>query len=336
MRCVSLALVASIAGAAACSKSPSAPSSAPSPRFLQGQTVNAVDGSAAPSIRIQLGDWRSVTTDHEGLFEIELGSGAAQRATIHGDSFVERETTLSGSAGGRTRLSLIPAGFDLVAFDEMVRTTNDRLQRWTFRPELVVLGTVMAYRTGNGSDYTATAEQLSDDEVQLMVQHLSEGLALLTGKTFTSFASVNVERPSSGTRIPVVRHGQIVVGRYTGVVSMVNTIGFGQWAEAPDGTVTGGTMYLDRDFDREDSRRRLLRIHELGHALGYLHVRSRTSIMNPAIGPEPTDFDRAAAIVAFQRPPGNRSPDIDPSPSSRVLATTDGSSSRWMPPVFCR
>ena len=32
--------------------------------------------------------------------------------------------------------------------------------------------------------------------------------------------------------------------------------------------------------------------------------------MNPAIGPEPTDFDRAGAIVAFQRTPGNRSPDV--------------------------
>ena len=41
--------------------------------------VNAVDGSAAPSIRIQLGDWRSVTTDNEGLFEIELGSGVRVR-----------------------------------------------------------------------------------------------------------------------------------------------------------------------------------------------------------------------------------------------------------------
>ena len=77
-------------------------------------------------------------------------------------------------------------------------------------------------------------------------------------------------------------------------------------------------MYLDRDFDRDDNRRRLLRIHELGHALGYQHVESRSSIMNPSIGPEPTEFDRAGAVIAFSRPVGNRSPDVDP--SSTVLA----------------
>jgi predicted Zn-dependent protease len=47
--------------------------------------------------------------------------------------------------------------------------------------------------------------------------------------------------------------------------------------------------------------RRLLRIHELGHALGYNHVKSRRSIMNPTLGSEPTDFDRRAAMVAFRR-----------------------------------
>jgi hypothetical protein len=93
-------------------------------------------------------------------------------------------------------------------------------------------------------------------------------------------------------------------------------------------------MFLDRDFDRNDSRRRLLRIHELGHALGYRHVTSRTSIMNPSIGPEPTDFDGAGAVLAFQRPVGNRSPDVDPSSSSRTFATT-GAAARWTT-IFCR
>ena len=94
-------------------------------------------------------------------------------------------------------------------------------------------------------------------------------------------------------------------------------------------------MYLDRDFDRGDARRRLLRIHELGHALGYQHVRSRTSIMNPAIGSEPTDFDRAGASIAFQRPIGNRAPDIDPSPT-RVFPSVSEGGSRWVPPIFLK
>jgi hypothetical protein len=76
-------------------------------------------------------------------------------------------------------------------------------------------------------------------------------------------------------------------------------------------------MYLDLNFDRNEDARRLLRIHELGHALGYLHVTKRTSIMNPAIGPQPTEFDRIGAMIAFERLPGNQTPDSDVSEAPR-------------------
>ena len=102
------------------------------------------------------------------------------------------------------------------------------------------------------------------------------------------------------------------------------------WSEQPDGSIVGGAMYLDRGFDRDDNRRRLLRIHELGHALGYQHVESRTSIMNPSIGPEPTEFDRAGAIIAFARPVGNKSPDVDP--ASTALSASTGAG-RWVAPT---
>jgi hypothetical protein len=91
-------------------------------------------------------------------------------------------------------------------------------------------------------------------------------------------------------------------------------------------------MFLDRDFDKDDPRRRLLRIHELGHAHGYMHVNSRTSIMNPSVGPEPTDFDRAAAIVAFQRPVGNVSPDTDPGVVGLHSRSLTFEGVRWMTP----
>jgi hypothetical protein len=141
-----------------------------------------------------------------------------------------------------------------------------------------------------------------------------------------------VERPASGDRVSVFRTGKIVVGQYNGIVSIAGTIGYGTWAETADGRIVGGAMFLDRDFDHEDSRRRLLRIHELGHALGYHHVTSRVSIMNPSIGADPTEFDRAAGLIGFQRPPGNRTPDIDPSTTTSGLSVaTHGV--RWAPPM---
>jgi hypothetical protein len=57
--------------------------------------------------------------------------------------------------------------------------------------------------------------------------------------------------------------------------------------------------------------------------------------MNPAIGPEPTDFDRDGSSIAFQRPVGNTSPDTDPAGSTfggQTSAVSEGAV-RWRPPV---
>jgi hypothetical protein len=188
----------------------------------------------------------------------------------------------------------------------------------------------MDYRNGSDQTYMATGEQLTDDEIDLLRTHLMEGLALLTGNTYLSFASVEIERPAAGARVNTLRSGTIVVGRYSGIMNIAKTIGYGLWSEQPNGSIAGGAMYLDRNFDKDDDRRRLLRVHELGHALGYQHVQSRTSIMNPSIGPEPTDFDRVGALIAFARPVGNRSPDVDP--SSTVLSSSSGGG-RWVGPA---
>jgi hypothetical protein len=316
------------------SSSPTNPSPADAPGVLRGQTVNAMSGAGAGGLTVSLSNFRSLTTDTEGMFSIDLGRTGTHAASVRGNAIVERETTVSPSAD-LVRLSVIPASFDLAAFDEMFRSQNSRLQRWTFRPSLVVLASTMTFRSTSEIEFEATSEELSDSDVTQLVSHLTDGLALLTGNTFASFASVDVERPNAGARVSTLRTGKIVVGRYRGIVSFANTIGYGRWSEAGDGTIVGGAMYLDRDFDRDDSRRRLLRIHELGHALGYQHVRARTSIMNASIGPEPTDFDRAGAVIAFQRPPGNRSPDTDPSNSGLRTSLTAESGGRWVPPVMC-
>jgi hypothetical protein len=302
---------------------------------LQGQTVNAIDGAASPNLSVQVGHRWAVISDSSGFFQVEVDPGT-YRTIVRGNAIVERDTRLTGPTSNRLRLSLIPASFDLNAFNEMFRGSNARLQRWTSRPALVVLASIMEYESGPNDQYAASGEQLSDDEVSQMLSHLNEGLALLTGNTYTSFSSVEIERSSAGTRVSPLRNGKIVVGRYKGIEDKGNTIGYGQWSEMQDGTIVGGAMFLDRNFDRDDGRRRLLRIHELGHALGYQHVESRTSIMNPAIGPEPTDFDRAGALITFQRPVGNKDPDVDPGAGGGVLGVTTGAGARWSPRTVCR
>jgi Matrixin len=318
--------------AAACTKSPTSPSpDGGGSTVFEGQTVSATDGSPSPNLTVRIGE-RTATSDGSGFFQIDLGATGTYRAAVRGNGVVERETRVTGPGATPTRLSMIPSTFDLTAFDEMFRSLNARLERWTTRPSLVVLASVMDYR-GSGQSYEATGEQLTDDEVTQMVAHLTEGLAALTGNTYPSFAAVDVERPTAGTRVIPIRDGRIVVGRYNGIVTFARTIGYGQWVETSEGTIVSGAMFLDRDFDKNDSRRRLLRIHELGHALGYQHVESRTSIMNPAIGPELNDFDRAGAMIAFQRPVGNRAPDVDPTSTSVSVSTGDR---RLSAPTVCR
>jgi hypothetical protein len=171
--------------------------------------------------------------------------------------------------------------------------------RWDRVPELVVLMPVMQYEKSGGTQYRATAEQLTEDEADALIADLTRALSVLTDEAFQGFAAVRRETAAAGAIVNVMRPGQIVVGRYRGVREQLATIGYGGRSTRND-LIRAGSIILDSDFDRTSSRRRLLRTHELGHALGYNHVHSRVSVMNPEIGPEPNDFDRAVARAAFQ------------------------------------
>ena len=317
--------------------SPTAPTSPGSASF-NGLTLNALDSQPISGVTVNIGSQTAVS-DASGRFQIENPGTGSLSATLTGVPIIERRTVVTMQSGESLRQTLIPASFDIAAFDQMFRTDN-RLHRWTTAPALVVLTTVLNYTRGLGSteEYHATAEQLTEAETALLIEQLTEALALLTGNHFRNFASVERESVSAGSRITPLREGKIVVGRYNGVEGVLNTIGFGQWQTQGNGQVIGGAVYLDRDFDKNSEARRLLRTHELGHALGYNHVTTRTSIMNPAIGPEPTIFDRQGALIAFQRMPGNQSPDTDPgssSPGGIFGLASDSTAASWSGPIIC-
>jgi hypothetical protein len=309
---VTLALGVSIFPACG-SSSPNGPSPAATGSALRGSTVSAVDGLPLGGVTVQIGS-QSAVSDASGVFRVDNLPDGSQSTILSAPSVVERRTTLITPTDTVVTENLIPAAFDLQSFDQMFRGTG-RLERWTSAPSLVVLTTVMTYASGFGDshEYHATSEQLTDAEADLLVAQLTDALALLTANTFTSFAGVTREAAASGALVETLRPGQIVVGRYKGIQGLLSTIGFGRWATDERGQVVAGAVYLDNDFDKTNVQRRLLRTHELGHALGYNHVTARTSIMNPAIGPEPTTFDRQGSAIAFQRMPGNQTPDSDPS-----------------------
>jgi hypothetical protein len=189
------------------------------------------------------------------------------------------------------------------ALDEMLRGSKGIVQYWTSAPELVILSSVMDYRGDSGRESIATDERIADEEADLLEADLTEALRMLTSGTYQQFSSVRREIVPAGKRTTLARARQIVAGRYANLRSTRGVIGFGGRTARSDGRITAGAILLDRDFDRINDRRRLLRMHELGHALGYNHVQAQTSIMNPAIGSEPTPFDRFAIQIAFDRAP---------------------------------
>ena len=191
---------------------------------------------------------------------------------------------------------------DTVARDEMLVDAAGERQQWPTVPQLVVLTSVMDYHAGGSTDYVATSEQLSVAEAESLAHDLSAALRLLTNGAFEQFAAIKYEMVPAGSSATIVRPNQIVAGRFRGVRRLANTIGFGGRRARRDGAIVSAAVVLDSEFDRASSMRRLLRTHELGHALGFNHVKARVSIMNPSIGSEMTDHDRHVSTFAFQRP----------------------------------
>jgi len=190
---------------------------------------------------------------------------------------------------------------DVAALDEMLRDSKGQLQYWTSVPELVVLTSVMQYHATDSREFVATAELLDAKETQSLVADLRFALRQLTDNTFDDFAAIHYEAVPAGSRAGIVRPKQIVVGRFQGLTDLAHTIGFGGRTTRRAGDIVGAAILLDSEFDRTSTARRLSRTHELGHALGFNHVKSRVSIMNERIGPEVTDVDRQIGMVAFQR-----------------------------------
>jgi hypothetical protein len=291
----------------------------PPVRVLTGSVIDGVTESSIAGATLDIDGFGAVTTGADGTFRIEATDVEQFRpVTIRSASTVQRQTHLR-VPGPEARLTLIPATFDLGAFDQMFRAVGS-LFRWIDAPRLTIQTRVLQFTNVTDTSYTATDTTLTDDEVNQLIADMTFGLPPLTGDRFRSFAAAQRETATAGSLVPVRRTGEIVVARYAGLTAATNFWGYGRWASSAPGAVVAGIVMLDRDFEQSGSQfRRSLRIHELGHSLGYNHVTTRTSVMNPSATVEPNDFDRSAAKLAFLRPPANRSPDTDPDEFSSNL-----------------
>src|SRR5262249_8263965 len=164
--------------------------------------------------------------------------------------------------------------------------------------------------------YLAEDEHWTDAEVDGVIADLTFGLQTISAGVFPAFSAIRVEQADAGTIVTLPQAGAIVVARYRSLhgPSGSRVGGLGTTETQAAGVIHGGLLMIDRDTDLSGSAfTRQVRVHELGHTLGTSHVTSRASLMNSTSNPVlPTEADREAFGVAARRPPGSRSPDIDP------------------------
>lgn len=314
-----LVVAALTVGLVACSGSggpttppPSLPNTVTSPaRVTDAITGNALSGVTASGTEIG-GSASSLT----GVMTVgaTTASAAPRAVTFSRDGYVSRTVAMK-IPGSEVSVTMIPSSFNLSAFDEMLRVV--RLQRWTSAPPLRVQTRTLQFTGVNQAEGVAIDDAMSGDERVSLESDLTWALPQLTGNTFTSFAGITRETLDVDARMQVLNTGMITVARYAGLTAASGFWGYSRWQFRTDGTVIGGTIMLDRDFDRSGSAfKRSLRAHELGHALGYTHVTALQSVMNTSAVTEPNTFDKQATQIAFLRPPGNVRPDSDPAEAS--------------------
>jgi hypothetical protein len=301
----------------------------PAPFLTTGRAVDAVTQSGVASVQVGGDGVSGSSCDATGAFLVTADSGSTEPRLLifTGPDLVERRTNVR-VPGADLLVSLIAGGFDLRAFDEMFRAPQ--LRRWIAAPPLLLEARSLQFTDVNMVDAVALADVMPDAEAGELLKDLTWALPQLTGGTFTDFAKITRQESTEGSRVDLLNDNVITVSRVVGLTAATGFWGYGRWRFQSDGRVTAGILMLDRDFDRSGSSfTRSLRAHELGHALGYQHVTARDSVMNSQARLEPNEFDRAAARIAFQRPPGNRSPDVDPS-SASINRLGPGT---WSPPI---
>jgi hypothetical protein len=281
-----------------------------------GRAVDALTQAGYGGITISGDSLHASSSDASGAFTIAADTPASDPRVVvfAGPAVVERRTNVR-VPGPPMAVSLISSSFDLNAFNQMFRVPV--LLRWTTAPPLLIETRALQFTTVGAPDQVALADQMTDAEVAQLVDDLTWALPQLTGGTFAAFSNVARQTSNEGATVHILNAAVITVSRVVGLTASAGFWGYSRWQFLPDGTVTAGMVTLDRDFERSGSPfRRSLRSHELGHALGYNHVTSRPSVMNPAAVIEPNAFDLDACRIAFTRAPGNRPPDADPTNAS--------------------
>lgn len=299
------------------------------PFVTTARVVDALSDAPLDGVAVS-GNITPAWSDADGRFTAAVLAAATDPLSVSlmRQSYVTRNTMLL-VPGPAVDLAMIPNTFDLRSFDELCRTPV--LRRWTTAPALIVQMRYLRFTSAEQPEFEALSAAMTDEEVDQLIADLSGTLPRLTGGTFTAFSSIRRDLASTGTQVGILNPGAITFARFSGLTALnPEASAYGRWLTDDTSAVIGGAMLMDSTTDAREPQRVIIRMHEMGHALGYDHVTATSSIMNPRNAPPPTFFDLLATKVAFQRKPGNTSPDVDPEPAVHITAKI---AARWSLPV---
>ena len=309
-------------------------------RALAGRFTNALTGAAAAGLTLTVDGSGAVAGDAAGQFNLETEAPDGRyRVTAAGAGVVSRQTTVT-FPGTAPVISLIPSTFNMTAFDQMARQFGEPLgvtKRWTQAPALVIETSLVDPQSvvGGIPQYppVASEQQLSDAAVNEVVALLSRALPLMTGGTFTGFASIGRATTPAGGSIEMDRPGTITVVRYNGLDQLCKGFTYFLY-DTLTLEALGSRLFLQNCSQLAGAAPLSAVVaHELGHALGFAHVSAAPSVMAATVFSDVTDFDRQVGAIVFQRAAGNQAPDVDPDVAVNQPARRFGGQTRIVGPI---
>lgn len=297
---------------------------------LSGQVVNQFSGSGFAALSVRYGSV-TTSTDGGGRFTVAGSPTTAQRSLTISGAGIHTRTTFSRSTEGRW--SVIPATFDMSAFDDVARDYEPRTIRWLKNPNIYI--DTRHVGPGQGPQLATWIAEVRG-AVEGFVADWSDGTVRAASVTVGTSPP-----PEDGPDYWIVIRFDDDPSHY----ASPNTVGNAgtSWSFGREILYSQIRFRFSLISGQANASQRLAVLgHELGHAMGMGHMDGSTpSMMTPRVSlASLSTFDARTGSIVYSRSPGNTSPDNDSAAffvGSLAPAGRPAGENRWVcdaPAVF--